>query len=303
MIATRGGSVLGMLRWQQSSVLLFTSAATLVVAARELLGWEWLELPTVPVAIVGGALGIFVSFRTNAAYARWWEGRQLWGRLINTSRTLASQVLGYMESDAGKPSAVQRAIVERHLLYVHVLRCVLREQDPWKDEDVKRFSTEAHRLSLAKETSPTHALAHQQHVDVAAEAKAGRLSEIRLDAIDRTLAGIVDVQGGCERIKKTPMPPGYGYFAQQLIRAFGVLFPMAIAEDLVWAAIPISVLVSVAFLIISEVGRVLEDPFTLFWNGLPLYAMSRTIENNLRQRLGDADILPMMTPDANGILM
>src|SRR5262249_38585156 len=155
------------------------------------------------------------------------------------SRTLCSQVLAYLPREDGAPSAVQRAIVMRHVLYVHVLRCLLREQDPWSDDDVKRWSTEEQRAGVAKESNATHALAPEQHVTIAERADAKALSEMRLDAIDRTVAAIVDVQGGCERIKKTPMPPGYGFFANQLIRAFGIIFPMAIATDLKWAAIPI----------------------------------------------------------------
>ena len=115
--------------------------------------------------------------------------------------------------------------------------------------------------------------------------------------------GLLDVQGGCERIKRTPMPRGYSYFADQLIRTFGVLFPLAIAQDLWVMAIPINVLVCLAFLMISEVGRVLEDPFTMFWNGLPLSALTRTIESNLQQRLGDRDVRPLLKADQNGILM
>lgn len=74
---------------------LFTVSEALVVLLHVVVGLRWLRVPSLPVAVVGGALGIFVSFRTNAAYARWWEGRQLWGRLINNSRLFATQVLTY----------------------------------------------------------------------------------------------------------------------------------------------------------------------------------------------------------------
>lgn len=73
--------------------------------------------------------------------------------------------------------------------------------------------------------------------------------------------------------------------------------------DLHVFAIPISVLVCMAFTLINEAGRVLEDPFSMFWNGLPLFAMSRTIENDLRSRMGDRDLEPLPVPDAHGILM
>lgn len=304
MMVSNRGSIVGLLQWQQRSVIFFAATAAAVIALRELAGWHWLRIPAIPVAVVGGALGIFVSFRTNAAYARWWEGRQLWGRLINLSRMFSSQVLAYLpRTSDGSPSALQRRLIERHILYVHVLRCLLRDQSPWTDEDVPRFGDSTERASLEHETNATHALLDRQLAEVTREADEGRLTPFRLEAFDRSIMGLLDVQGGCERIKRTPMPRGYGYFAEQLVRAFGVLLPLAIAEELWIMAIPINVLVCLAFLMISEVGRVLEDPFTMFWNGLPLSALSRTIESNLLQRLGEDDVRPLLKPDARGILM
>jgi putative membrane protein len=84
---------------------------------------------------------------------------------------------------------------------------------------------------------------------------------------------------------------------------YSLLFPAAIVSDLGLATIPVSVLVCLSFALISEAGRVLEDPFTMFWNGLPLTAMSATIEANVRERIGDADLPPIPKPDDQGILM
>ena len=80
--------------------------------------------PSFPLAVIGGALGIFVSFRTNSCYQRWWEGRKLWGRMINTSRHICSQAIAYL------PDEEARKTVIRQIVYVHVLRCVLRDQKP-----------------------------------------------------------------------------------------------------------------------------------------------------------------------------
>lgn len=303
MIVRERGSILALLRWQQSSVVLFAAAAGVVVACHEILGWTWLVVPAVPVAVVGGALGIFVSFRTNAAYARWWEGRGLWGRIVNASRTFGTQVLAYLPCDGDRPSETQRTVVRRAILYVHVLRCLLRDQDPWVDDEVKRFSTEEERSRYAKEGNATHAILHDNQVTLALERREGRITPHELDALDRSFATYLDAQGGCERIKRTPMPRGYSFFAEQLIRIYSVIFPLSIVADLWIATIPINMLVCLAFMMISEVGRVLEDPFTMFYNGLPLSALCRTIENNLRQRLGDPDLLPMLKPTPDGILM
>jgi putative membrane protein len=82
-----------------------------------------------------------------------------------------------------------------------------------------------------------------------------------------------------------------------------VLLPFALVKDLAWVTVPMNVLVCMSFALISEAGRVLEDPFTMFWNGLPLSALSTTIEINLRQRLGERDVPALPKPNEQGILM
>jgi putative membrane protein len=194
-------------------------------------------------------------------------------------------------------------IIRRHIAYVHVLRTLLRGQAPLEDGDVQRFLTEDEHRELEGESNMTHALLQRQAETVTALADAGQLDERRLQSLDRTLATLLDVQGGCERIKKTPMPRGYGFIAERLIQAFGVLLPLGLVDELGWLTIPLSLLVCLAFTLINEVGRVLEDPFTLNWPALPLSALAKTIEINLRQRMGDSELPPMPMPNAQGILM
>lgn len=301
MVNTRG-SVVGLVRWQLRNVALFAATATGVVVLHELHRWlalpELVELPALPVAVVGGAIGIFVSFRSNAGYDRWWEGRKLWGRLVNTSRHWSTQVLAWV---GDRPTAER--LVRRQIAYVHLLRVLLRGQDPAEDEDVRRWLTEEEGLSLPRWTNGTHALLHAQALELAALADAGKLHELRLQSLDATIDDLLDVQGGCERIKRTPLPRGYGFIAEQLVRFYSFLLPFAIVDGLLWLTIPVNVLICLSFLLINEVGRVLEDPFTMFWNGLPLSALTRTIERDLRDRLGDADLPPALQPDARGVLM
>lgn len=301
MMVSNRGSVLRLLVWQWRAVAVFTAAAT-AVAAIHLHVWPWAKVPALPLAVVGGALGIFVSFRTNSAYGRWWEGRQLWGRLVNASRSFGSQVLAYFPAD-GDGRALAVAMVRRHVAYVHALRVALRAQDLAADADVAAFLTDDERAALPHETNPNHALVHANVEDLATARRRGWITDAQLLAIDETLRVVLDVQGGCERIKKTPLPRGYAFIAERLIMAFGMLFPLATVSELGWFVIPINVLVCLSFALISEAGRVLEDPFTMFWNGLPLMALSRTIEVNLRQRLGERDLPKIPGPDRNGILM
>ena len=99
------------------------------------------------------------------------------------------------------------------------------------------------------------------------------------------------------------MPRGYGFIADRLIVLFGCLFPLSVIAEIGWMTIPLNVLVSLSFALISEAGRVLEDPFSMFWNGLPLSSMSTMIEINMRARLGDRDLPAPVAVSPQGVLM
>lgn len=297
MMVTYQGSVVSLLAWQWQRALLFSGAAVLAEVLHGVVGWDHLVLPTVPIAVIGGAIGIFVSFRTNSCYARWWEGRQLWGRLVNASRHLASQAVSSLGADDAK------TIVRLQIAYVHLLRCVLREQDPWTDTNVLAWTEPTERDAWKRERNPAAAILHRHREILTKRADEGTLTEQRLLAFDQTLATLLDVQGGCERIKRTPFPRGYSFISDRLVVALGLMLPFAMVKDLDWVSIPINLLVCGAFALIGEAGRVLEDPFTMFYNGLPLSALSTTIEINLRQRLGESDVPALPVPDAKGILM
>lgn len=297
MMVSNKGNLRGLLRWQKNNVQLYAAAGTAVWLLSELFGWGNL-LPTMPLAVVGAALGIFVSFRTNSAYDRWWEGRKLWGKIINSTRHWAGQITAYLPGHA-----LSRPLIVRMVGWVHVLRCALRQQDPWTDEHVRRHISVEDVEALRGESNPAHALLAMQLREVASLGSDGELTELRVQTLDETLMDLLDWQGGCERIKKTPIPRGYGFIAEILIRYYALLLPFAIVGDLGVFTIPTNILVCLSFALISETGRVLEDPFTMFYNGLPLTQISLMLENNLLHRLGDTELPAIPGPDANGILM
>ncbi len=292
---------LNLLRWQQKSVRFYAVTATVAWVLIRPLEQSWLELPVMPISIVGAAIGIFCSFRANQAYDRWWEGRKLWGRMINSSRHWADQALRYLKADDRETA---ERLVLRHATYVHALRCLLRKEDPFLDPDFKRHLTEEN-AELKGSTNLTHALLDRQLTELVALADAGRLDERRLESFDRTLMDLLNIQGGCERIKGTPLPRGYGFIAELLINLFAVMLPFALVHEMGIVAIPMNVLVCLAFALISEAGRVLEDPFSLFYNGLPLRSLSIKIERNIRERIGTPiDELPEPEREsALGVLM
>jgi ion channel-forming bestrophin family protein len=299
------GSLLRILGWQWKFFAFFTGAAIAVVVVDTYVpGLQGrARLPPLPVGVMGGAIGIFASFRTNSSYARWWEGRKLWGALVNASRHWVTQVTCYVAPGDEGADSLRKRLVDRHIGYVHTLRCLLRQQDPARDEAVRRYLTTDELAQIAGSSSATHLLLHQQMLDLQGAVRAGRLDRLHQHLMDATVRSLLDVQGGCERIKKTPFPRSYGFIADRLILAFSVLFPLALIGDVGPWAVPLSVLVCAGFLLISEVGRMLEDPFTMFMPALPLSALSTTIEINLRERMGERDLPPLPRQDSRGLLM
>ncbi len=290
---------IALLRWQARKCFMFAAMAVVAWVLIDLVGWTFLKLPVMPISVVGAAIGIFTSFRANQAYDRWWEGRKLWGRMINSSRHWADQVRHYLPA---ADQALAERLVIRHVSYVHTLRCLLRGEDPFADPEFLRNVHDADR-ELKGSTNLTHALLDRQLADLVSVADGGRLDGLRLQSLDQTLMDFLNIQGGCERIKGTPLPRGVSFISDLLIESFALMMPFALVHDLGFVAIPMNVVVCLAFLLISEAGRVLEDPFSLFYNGLPLSNLSIKIERNLRERLGHTELPPSVVSVPPGVLM
>ena len=290
---------MALVRWQIKGIRFYGGVAAVTWVLVSLFGLSFLQLPVMPITVVGAAIGIFASFRANQAYDRWWEGRKLWGRMINSSRHFADQTLRYLGPDQSEDA---ERLVTRHIVYVHALRCLLRKQNPYRDPEYNRF-LEAENADLQDSTNLTHALLDRQLADLVALSNAGKLDGHRLESMDRTLMDLLNIQGGCERIKGTPLPRGYGFIVELLIQIFACMLPLSMVHEVGILVIPLNVLVCLSFALISEAGRVLEDPFDLFYNALPLHALSVKIERNLRERLGHEDLPAPIGERIRGVLM
>jgi putative membrane protein len=254
-------------------------------------------IPSFPLAVMGGALGIFVSFRTNSCYQRWWEGRKLWGRLINTSRHICTQAIAYL------PEEQAQETVYRQIAYVHALRCGLRNENAFEDEHIKRNLTKEEMSLLPGSTNLNHALLNRHMALFAHLNQEEVVNHFRLSDLDETVRHLLDIQGGAERIKKTPFPPIYGYLATRITQVYAALLPICLVNLLGIWIIPFNLVICMAFQLINEVGRTLENPFTHFYPALPLSAMSLTIERNLRQALGETDLPEGQKPIMNGRIL
>jgi putative membrane protein len=268
--------------------------ASIVTLAHQDGAFRFLEWPALPVSLLGAALGIVLGFRTNSAYDRWWEARILWGALVNWSRTFARQMLSFTSDRQFADKMVRCQIA-----YVHALRCHLRREDPW--EDLARYLSPSLVATLRREQNVPAALLHHMGLQIGAHAQDGRLGEHRLHRLDQTLSELINVQGGCERINNTPLPRQYDYFPELFIYIYCLLFPLSVVQDLRAFTPLLSSIITFVFLILNRIGKNLEEPFASRVYGTPLLAISRTIEINLLQQLGETD-LPEPIQPSKGVL-
>src|SRR3954465_12183744 len=140
MISPRDPHVPWMLRYIGPPLALLLLFDVAVAVAYVCFEQRWLALPNLPLSIGGGALGVILGFRNHVSFARWWEARTLWGRIVNYSRCVGRQAVAYVSAgdqpqDRGQIRDIQRRIVDYQIAYVNSLRRQLRGQDPWPELD------------------------------------------------------------------------------------------------------------------------------------------------------------------------
>jgi len=261
-------------------------------------GFERFSLTTIPFSLVGLALSIFLGFRNNACYDRWWEARKLWGRLINTTRSLARQTLTLVDAAPEETEPMIRRVIG----YTHALRAHLRrepiapEVKPWLSEEDYQALTDA-SIRPARVNLPI-GLLEQMGRAYRDAWKAGKVHPWHVALLESSLTELTDIQGGCERIKNTPVPLSYTILTHRIVAIYCLALPFGIVNT-VGSLTPIVVLiVSYAFLGLDSVGSQIEDPFEMDLNDLPLGALSQTITIDLLQSVG-AETLPP-SPEAEG---
>jgi putative membrane protein len=137
---------------------------------------------------------------------------------------------------------------------------------------------------------------------ITAHANEGNVPELRLQLLDRTLTDLTNIQGGCERIKNTPLPRQYDYFPELFIYLYLLIFPLIVVREVGLLTPLFSGVITFICLVLNRIGKNLEDPFDSLTYGTPLLALSRTIEINLLQQLGSTELPPRVTPE-RGVLI
>jgi putative membrane protein len=295
-VLTYRGSELPRTKWRIAGVAIVSVVVTVLEEQHD---WHP-KLTPLPFQLVGVALGIFLGFRNNASYDRWWEGRKLWGALVNTSRSCARQVLTLLGPQPGEAApaddltALRRELVYRVIAFVHALRLSLRDEQDLSE--LGEFLPASEVEALANERNRPFAINQGTGDRLQKAWRTGLLHPMHLPVLEGSLTSLTDIQGACERIKSTPIPFSYTTLIHRITAVYCYALPFGVVDAVGIYTPFVCIIVAYAFFGLDVVGEEIEMPFGQDYNDLPLRAISRMIEVNLRQRLGEDDLPPLLTP-------
>lgn len=235
--------------------------------------------------IFGVALSLFLGFRNNAAYDRWWEARILWGQMIADVRNLGRHMCVFVGKGADRAHILSCAVA-----FAHLHRGFLRGIDV-RDDIVGWIGKEKTAAMIARK-NPADAALRSMADHLGELANSDNISGFGQMTISQTLSSLAQAQAGCERIVTTPLPFVYSLLVRRTTYLYCWLLPFALIESTSWFAPIFAAVVAYVFFGLQAVTNELELPFRNVQNGLPLDAMCRMIEISV------CEALDRQAPDA-----
>ena len=297
----------------------------LVVYLREFLQIKAVGLPIAPVTTIGIAVSLYLGFKSTSAYNRWWEARRVWGDIVNASRMWANHVASMIYSeDRDVEPEVRQELIERHLAWVNALAYQLRATTRLKEATTTRIfdhrlrfdhhdyhqTRDSYRRHLSEEevadveryANPAVHILMRQGARLRSLARQGVLDSIRHAQMMSHIDLFFAAQGSCERIKNTPFPRQVANFGQAFTWLFIAMLPLAfvdifattveahqmptvVAHEYMLMLVPFTMLISWVFFLMEKVSDSTEDPFEGGVTDVPISAICRTIETDLKQIL------------------
>ncbi len=270
-----------LLQWRGTMVVAISRRAgliLLVAATVTTLHFHWRDLavPETVHALLGSALSLLLVFRTNASYDRFWEGRKLWGTIVNTSRNITRLSLVHLGKDAALLKQALQLVIAFPYASMNDLRGMRGigpiEKELDEDASARLLAANHPPSAIARGISTVFANAREQ----------GLISDYMQMEIDKQPALLIDCIGACERIHKTPLPFAYVVHLRRALVLYCGTLPFALLGKFGWGTIPISFLVAIVLFGIEEIGVEIEDPFGTDDNDLPLENICASIEKHVR---------------------
>lgn len=257
------------------------------VVAWELSHYQAYTVKSVPVigfTVLGVVLSVFLSFRNNACYDRWWEGRKLWGALVANTRHLTRDSHFLSKDD-------RQAILVDMLIFVNLLKDRLRNQRLPADNFARYLNLCEQQKDDLNTLISTHlnvpqVMLERMQIRLMNAVKTGQISDMIYVSMQRHVVEMGSIQAGCDRIHSTPVPLPYSVLLHRAVFCFCWLLPFGVGGVLgLWTPLLVG-LVAYLFLGLDELSKELEEPFGVAHNDLPLDAMTRLMERETLALLG-----------------
>lgn len=284
-------------------LLKFMTAVTLYAIGTVILCVNYLEdylvIDSIFFSLIGVILSLFLVFRLNSAYDRWWEGRKLWGALVNKSRTFCLNLNAHLPEDDRR---------RRKFFVRNVANFALSLQ--WHLRDEKKtgefiYMNRRYLEDLEKADHLPNTIASYMWVEVEHMYKEGVVTDFDKNRLLGVLEGFIDVLGGCERIKKTPIPFSHSTFIKLFIVIYLAILPFGLVDKFEYLTIPAVMIMGFALLGVEMISEEIENPFGMEANSLPLSSMSDGIRESCYEILHVKNTFikpPAADPDRTEIL-
>lgn len=337
MHAGKNYSFKEVLLWTRRDIISLLVLATIPTICYKVLGWTWLSVPWLPIALLGTAVAFVVGFKNNASYDRMWEARKAWGAIVNASRGWGIMIKDYVTNQhATKPLAedslylIKTKFINRHFAWLTALRYNLREPRVWeaiakkhnaeyKDQwfkvaeqpgdlrkDLASYLTEEEVTFIMSKSNKAAQLISMQSDQLRHLLEQGLIEDFRHMELQKILLEFYNQQGVSERIKNFPYPRQYATLNLYFTKIFVFLIPLGmlqefdrLGEHLVWLSIPFSALSAWIFTTLEKIGESTESPFEGSANDVPITAISRNIEIDLKEMFGMSNIPTPLKPENN----
>lgn len=293
------GSILRQIR---GVLLVNVLLATAVTLAHGTLFSQKITLTAIPFTLIGLPLAIFLGFRNTAAYDRYWEARKLWGELLLRCRNLTRQCQTLIDYPEAVPSMAPGTgladarvrMVYRAIAFCHALRQQLRKVAD--GGEIQALLQPLEWQALSTQQSKTEALMRSMGADLQTCRREGRIDSVLTAQIDNTLSALVGAAAACERIKSSPLPFSYTLLLHRTAYMYCFLLPFGLVDTIGFMTPFVVGIVAYTFFGLDALGDEIEEPFGTLPNDLPLDAICRAVEINLRESLGETDLPAPLQP-------
>lgn len=252
----------------------------------DLIEERWLQLDddhhlkNIPLmhSLLGFAISMLLVFRTNTAYDRWWEGRKLWGGLVNNSRNLAIKINTFLPPELQEERYIFSQLIS---LFAHYLRRHLQLNTTAMELD----ETIHEQVQLSAEKHVPNQIVSVMWQRIQNLYRNDYITGDQLIVLNAEMQSFLDVCGACERIKNTPIPFSYSLFIKKFILIYTITLPFGYVFSLGLYAIPVVTFIFYVLASLELIAEEVEDPFGKDENDLPMQKIAANIKKSVEDVL------------------